>query len=102
MIPWTVARQAPLSMDYLRQEYWNGLPFSPPGDFPEPGDQTHVSCISCTDRWILYHYVAWEAPLSQKPGVSCWCSSLPLIDLELQIIYHVFITNLAANSDLKY
>ena len=30
--PWTAARQAPLSMDFSRQEYWNGLPFpSPPG-----------------------------------------------------------------------
>jgi len=29
--PWTVAHQAPLSMGYSRQEYWSGLPFSPPG-----------------------------------------------------------------------
>ena len=32
----TVARQAPLSMGFSRQEYWNGLPFPPPGDLPEP------------------------------------------------------------------
>ena len=30
--PWTVARQAPLSMGFPRQEYWRGLPFPPPGD----------------------------------------------------------------------
>ena len=35
--PWTVARQAPLSMGFSRQEYWSGLPFPPPGDFPDPG-----------------------------------------------------------------
>ena len=35
--PWTVARQAPLSMGFLRQEYWSGLPFPPPGDLPDPG-----------------------------------------------------------------
>ena len=35
--PWTVARQAPLSMGFFRQEYWNGLPCSPPGDLPVPG-----------------------------------------------------------------
>ena len=29
--------QAPLSMRFLRQEYWNGLPCSPPGDLPDPG-----------------------------------------------------------------
>ena len=28
--PWTVAHQAPLSMEFFRQEYWNGLPFPPP------------------------------------------------------------------------
>ena len=37
MTPWTVARQAPLSMGFLRQKYWNGLPFPSPGDFPDPG-----------------------------------------------------------------
>ena len=35
--PWTVARQAPLSMGFPRQEYWSGLPFPPPGDLPDPG-----------------------------------------------------------------
>ena len=35
--PWTVARQAPLSVGFSRQEYWSGLPFPPPGDLPDPG-----------------------------------------------------------------
>ena len=35
--PWAVARQAPLSMGFSRQEYWVGLPFSSPGDLPNPG-----------------------------------------------------------------
>ena len=35
--PWTVARQAPLSMGFSRREYWSGLPFPPPGDRPDPG-----------------------------------------------------------------
>ena len=34
---WTVACQAPLSMEFSRQEYWSGLPFPPPGDLPDPG-----------------------------------------------------------------
>ena len=37
VIPWTVARQAPLSMGVSSQEYWSGLPFPPPGDFPDAG-----------------------------------------------------------------
>ena len=32
--PWTVAHQAPLSMEFFRQEYWNELPFPPPGMEP--------------------------------------------------------------------
>ena len=35
--PWTVAHQALLSMGYSRQEYWSGLPCSPPADLPHPG-----------------------------------------------------------------
>ena len=35
--PWTVAYQAPLSMDFSRQEYRSGLPFLSPGDLPDPG-----------------------------------------------------------------
>ena len=34
---WTVARQAPLSMGFSRQEYWSGLPFPSSGDLPDPG-----------------------------------------------------------------
>ena len=35
--PWTVAHQAPQSMEFSRQEYWSGLPFPFPGDLPNPG-----------------------------------------------------------------
>ena len=35
--PWTVAREAPLSRGLSRQEHWSGLPFSSPGDLPNPG-----------------------------------------------------------------
>ena len=34
---WTVAHQAPLSMEFPRQEYWSGLLFPIPGDLPDPG-----------------------------------------------------------------
>ena len=35
--PWAVACQAPMSMEFFRQEYWSGLRFSSPGDLPNPG-----------------------------------------------------------------
>ena len=34
---WTVVYQAPPSIEFSRQEYWTGLPFPFPGDFPNPG-----------------------------------------------------------------
>ena len=44
--PRTVARQAPLSVGFSLQEYWNGLPFPPLGYLPWPGDRTQVSCTA--------------------------------------------------------
>ena len=58
VIPWTLACQAPLSMGFSRQEYWNGLPFPSPGALPDSGikpgsparDPGFLHC-----RQILYH-----------------------------------------------
>ena len=54
--PWTVARQAPLSMGFPRQEYWSELPFHSPGDLPDPG----IKPASPAGGWILYHRGTWE------------------------------------------
>ena len=35
--PWTVAYQAPPSVEFSRQEYWSGVSFPSPGDLPNPG-----------------------------------------------------------------
>ena len=35
--PWTVACQAPLSMEFSRKQYFSGLPFPSPGDLPDLG-----------------------------------------------------------------
>ena len=35
--PWAVAHQAPLYLEFSSQEYWNGLPFPPPGNLADPG-----------------------------------------------------------------
>ena len=39
---WTVARQAPLSLGFSRQEHWSGLPCAPPGDLPTQGLSLHL------------------------------------------------------------
>ena len=43
--PWTGARQAPLSIEFSRQEYWNGLLFPSPGDLPNPGIKPGSSAL---------------------------------------------------------
>ena len=56
--PWTVARQAPLSVEFFRLEYRSGLPFPTPGNLPDPGiEPWHL--LHC--RWILYHFTIWES-----------------------------------------
>ena len=52
--PWTVARQAPLSVGFPRQEYWIGLPFPSPGDLPYPGIEP-VSPALQADSLLLSH-----------------------------------------------
>ena len=49
--PCTVAYQAPLSMEFSRQGYRSGLPFSSPGNLPYPGIKP--GSLDC--RQILYH-----------------------------------------------
>ena len=53
--PWTVAYQAPLSMGFSRQEYWNGSPLPSPGDLPNPG----IEPASPNCRQTLYHLSHW-------------------------------------------
>ena len=55
--PWTVAHQAPLSMEVSRPEYWSGLPYPP----SQLRDRTRVSCISSIGRQVLYICATWEA-----------------------------------------
>ena len=43
---WTVAHQAPLSMEFSRQEYWSGLSHSSPGDLPCPGIKPTSSALA--------------------------------------------------------
>ena len=54
--PWTVAYWAPQSMEFSRQEYWSGLPFPSPGDFPNPGIEPQSPALQA------------DALLSKPPG----------------------------------
>ena len=48
-IPWTVAHQAPLFMGFSMQEYWSGVPFPSPGDFPDPGVEPRSPALQADD-----------------------------------------------------
>ena len=59
--PMDLARQAPLSMGFSRQEYWSGLPFPSPGDLPDPGIEP-TSLVWQADSLPLSHKGSlWEA-----------------------------------------
>ena len=55
--PQTATRQAPLSMGISRQEYWNELPFAPPGELTKPGIKpTHLHLLHWqVDTLLLSH-----------------------------------------------
>ena len=58
---WTVARQAPLSLGFSRQEYWSGLPRPPPGDLLDPGvDPPSLTSLALAGRFLTTR-VTWEA-----------------------------------------
>ena len=60
VILWTVARQAPLSMGFSRQEYWSELWGPPPGDIPHPGIKPRFLALEA-DSSLLSH---WGSPLT--------------------------------------
>ena len=74
---WTVACQAPSSMGFSRQGYWNELPFPSPGDLLDPGIKPsslnlRLLCLTCIGRLVS---ATWEAPfhksLASKIFPSC-------------------------------
>ena len=79
--PWTVAHQAPLSMEFSRQECWSGLPFPSPGNLPNPGTEpespaspafrvdslllSHQESSGCLNKFILSPEVKEQASYIQ-------------------------------------
>ena len=61
--PWTMACQAPLSMGFSRQEYWSGLPCSPPGDLPDPGIKPTPLMTPALSGRFLNHCATREAQI---------------------------------------
>ena len=65
-----------LSMEFSRQECWNGLPFSPPGDLPNLGIEPR-----------LLHRLSWQADsLPLEPPGKLWQVRTPIISC-FKIVY---------------
>ena len=63
--PWTVACQAPLSMEFSRHEDWSGLPRCPLGDLPDPGiepEPVFLTSLALTGKYFTTS-ATWEAGL---------------------------------------
>ena len=70
--PWTVACQAPLSMEFSRQEYWSGLPFPSPEDLPDTGIEPRSPALQP------------DSLLSEPPGMPfTWYSQTTYMQLSL-------------------
>ena len=72
--PWTVAHQAPLSMEFSRQECWSGLPFSLPGHLSSPGIKPGSPVLHI------------DSLPSEPPGLPKWLSTSPLSSTEINAV----------------
>ena len=61
--PWTVARQAPLSEGFPRQEHWGGLPFPSAGHLPAPGTEPASPASPALAAGL---FAAWEAQREEQ------------------------------------
>ena len=67
--PWTVARQAPLSKGFPRQDYWSGLPFPSSGNLPDPGMEPISPVLA--GRFFTTD-TTWEAVMEELVSEICF------------------------------
>ena len=103
-IPRTIAHQATLSMGFSRQEYWSGLPFSPPGDLPDPGidpESPELQADSLASEqliWLLDCIFEYFFELNHNKVLQLWticCINLcgPEILIYYQVTYWTFLSH---------
>ena len=85
---WTIACQAPLSMEFSRQEFWNGLPFPTPGDLPDPGIETTslASPASACRFFTLRHHKMFKS----SQFITCIIIQFINVSFSLEIIWSHF------------
>ena len=94
LTPWTVACQAPLSMEFSRQEYQSGLPFPPPGHLPDPGIEPVSPALA--GRFFTTS-TTWEVRCRKSGGYQDQCWELFLlgnINVNTNLWFQTCITSL--------
>ena len=69
---WTIARQAPLSLGFSRQEYWSGLPFPSLGDLPDLGIEPRTPVLQ-TDTLLSEPPNLYLFLIMDLHGLPRWC-----------------------------
>ena len=91
--PWAVACQAPTSMGLSQQEYWSGLPFSFPGDLPDPeiepvSPELQVDSLS-TEQLGKPEFLT-GIKMCKDENILCWKSLIPFLFFLLSFLFFFF------------
>ena len=84
--PWSVVPQAPLSMEFFRQEYWSGLPCPPPGDLPNPGIKHMFFVPPALVGGFFTNSATWEAILSSVKEICQVPNAYPVPCLSASLV----------------
>jgi len=80
--PQTVACQAPPSIGLSQQEYWSGLPFPPPGDFPNSETEPTSPALQADS----FHWATGEAPSPSKKTLNLEIYPLPIYSVNIHLV----------------
>ena len=104
---WTIALQAPLSMEILQAKILEWVAMLSSRRFSQPRDRTHDSFVSCIGGWVLYHWTIWEAlpvsshslflipqllAITNPPSVLVMCLFWILLDIKGIIPYVTLVS----------
>ena len=96
--PWTIAHQAPLSLEFSRQAYWSGLSFPTSGHLPNPGIEPVSPALA---GGFFTTSTTWEAPEGSQMAtfISSCLITMQLIRIFLSKYCH-FLLNISPETKL--
>ena len=106
--PWTITCQAPLSMEFSRQEYWSGLPFPSPGDLPNPKmEPASLASPALAGSFITTSYLRspweyWIPNYLKLPGWQKLSQQLAEISFPFRGSYHDLLEEMLCSSAIVF